>query len=402
MTMSEKGIEAKMPSVMIDQASPIDPIPLAIRNIESNDFRIYFYCPPTNVASGGVSVIFRQARILKESGFNTSIIYEPRIDNRASYVASQKENKKVAIHEKFNTAWLGKEAEGTEVKAIGNGDIRFNDGTAINATQLAVKREDFAVIPEGFSNVMEQFSGIHCKKIILAQSWYFILASLEIGQTWQQFGIKDVISVSQGITEYIQAIMPGLNIKNVTQSIDRQVFRKYAATEKLPKIAFMPGRTQDAVIKTYSVIKTFRCFYPGAREIRFDELNGLSKTEFAERLGTSALCLYTDEIAGFGTLPLEAMAVGTPVVGWTPPGGMEYVTADNGFWAPNGDVFALARQLGNAVEKMLAGELDSPSIHEQHEKTLAKYAPDVEKRLLVSAVNEFKHERMIELRGFNK
>ena len=400
--MSKKNIESTLPQVATNNVKLIDPIDLAIRNIESNDCKIYFYCPPTNVASGGVSVIFRQARVLKDAGFNTSIIYEPRIDSRASYLGSQKEKKKVAIHEKFNTAWLGKDAEGIEVTAIGDGDIRFNDGTIIRASQLVVNREDFAVIPEGFSNVMEQFSGIHCKKIILAQSWYFILASLDIGQTWQQFGIKDVISVSQGITEYIQTIMSGLNIKNVTQSIDRQVFRKYGTTEKLPKIAFMPGRTQDAVIKTYSVIKAFHCIYPDAQGIRFDELNGLSKTEFAERLGTSALCLYTDEIAGFGTLPLEAMAVGTPVVGWTPLGSKEYVTAENGFWAPNGDVFALARQLGKAVERLRAGELDSPLIHEQHEKTLAKYSPDIERSLLQSAFNEFKRDRIIELRELKK
>lgn len=397
--MSERTFEKEKTDLTVAHNSFLDKL---IASMESNNFKIYFYCPPTSVASGGVSVIFRQANILKEAGFNVAIIYEPSIDNRASYRESQKHKQQIVIHENFNTGWLGKDAGGIEPRAIGDGDIRFSDGTAIRAAQLVVSPEDIALIPEGFPNVMEKFSSIVCKKIVLAQSWYFILASLQIGQNWQQFGITDVISISSGITEHINAIMPGLNIKNVTQSIDRKVFRKYSAAEKQPKIAFMPGRTQDAVIKTYSVIKAFYCFYPQFKSVRFDELNGLSKAQFAERLGTSTLCLYTDEIAGFGTMPLEAMSVGTHVVGWMPPGGKEYMTPDNGFWAPNGDVFQLAELLGKAVEKMIAGQLDSSELEKQYEMTLAKYTPEIEKNLVVKTFNEVRAERIQELQKLKK
>jgi glycosyltransferase involved in cell wall biosynthesis len=159
----------------------------------------------------------------------------------------------------------------------------------------------------------------------------------------------------------------------------------------------MPGRSQDAVIKTYNVIKTFYSFYPQFRWIRFDELKGLSKEEFAERLGTSALCLYTDEIAGFGTMPLEAMACGTHVVGWTPLGGKEYMNADNGFWASNGDIFQLAELLGIAVEKWLTGQLDSQEVLRQYDVTLDKYTSEIEKNSLLKIINEYKNERTQEL-----
>ncbi len=397
--MSERVFEKEKMDPAVVNNGLLDEL---IARIETNNFRIYFYCPPTNVASGGVAVIFKQAGILKEAGFNVAIIYEPNVDNRASNRESQKQQKQIVIHEKFNTGWLGKDADGIELKVIGDGDIWFNDGTLIRATQLVVNREDIAVIPEGFPNVMEKFAPIVCKKIVLAQSWYFILASLQIGQNWQQFGITDVISISRGITEHINAIMPGINIKNVSQSIDRKLFRKYSAAEKQPKIAFMPGRTQDAVIKTYSVIKAFYCFYPQFKSVRFDELNGLSKTQFAQRLGTSTLCLYTDEIAGFGTMPLEAMAVGTHVVGWMPPGGKEYMTPDNGFWAPNGDVFPLAELLGKAVEKMLAGQLDSPELEKHYEMTLAMYTAEAERNMVTKAFDEIHAERIQELQKLRR
>lgn len=397
--MSQKASEQTTQEPQIDHNKLIQQV---IDKIGSNDFKIYFYCPPMNVASGGVSVIFKQSKILKDAGFKTSIIYEPRIDNKASYEESQKLRKQIAIYEKFDTSWLGKEADGADLIILGEGEIRFRDGSVQKANQLTVNPEDMVIIPEGFPNVMEKFAQIACKKIVLAQSWYYILNSMQIGQKWQQFGIMDVMSISTGISEYINAIMPGMRIKNINQSIDRGVFSKRSVTDKFPKIAFMPGRSQDAIIKTYNVIKTFYAFYPQFRWIRFDELKGLSKEEFAERLGSSSLCLYTDEIAGFGTMPLEAMAMGTHVVGWTPLGGKEYMNADNGFWASNGDIFQLAELLGIAVEKMITGQLDSEEIQNQYEITLSKYTEETEKNNLIRTFNEYKNERINELQSIKQ
>lgn len=392
--MSQETIEKEVKKEAPDHIKILNDV---IDKVSSNNFKIYYYCPPMNVASGGVSVIFKQVKILKQNGFSSAIFYEPRIDNKASYEESQKARKQINIYEKFDTSWLGSEAQDVELNILGEGEIKFNDGTSTQAKQLVVNPEDFVIIPEGFPNVMEKFSQIACKKIVLAQSWYYILNSMQIGQKWQQFGIQDVLSISNGISEYIKAIMPGLNIKNCTQSIDRNLFKKYPITEKFPKIAFMPGRSQDAVIKTYNVIKTFYSFYPQFRWVRFDELKGLSKEEFADRLGTSSICLYTDEIAGFGTMPLEAMACGTHVVGWTPLGGKEYMNADNGFWASNGDIFQLAELLGIAVEKLLTGQLDSDEVQRQYDITLDKYTQEIEINSLIKNINEYKNERITEL-----
>lgn len=221
--------------------------------------------------------------------------------------------------------------------------------------------------------------------------------SMNVGQKWQHFGIKDVISVSDGITEYLNAVMPGLSIKQYSQSIDRTLFKPVDMVDKNPVIAYMPGRTQDALIKTSNVIKTFYSFFPHLSWIRFDELKGLSKEDYAERLGAASICLYTDEIAGFGTMPLEAMAMGTHVVGWTPLGGKEYMEKTNGFWAQNGDIFQLAELLGMAVERWLASKLDTESVVAEYEKTLEKYAPEKEKESLINIINEYKNERIAEL-----
>lgn len=372
-----------------------------INNIEQNNFKIYFYCPAMNTPSGGIGVLFKQAKLLHDNGYKVTIVYEPRVDNKASYVESNKKGKKVEIFERFNPIWLGSTLDGLTIKALGEGVIKFGDNTTEKCEKLMVNAEDFFVIPEGFPNVMQNFMSIPCKKIVLAQSWYYILNSMSSNQNWHQFGIKDVISVSDGITQYLNTIMPGLNIKQFSPSIDRKIFKPKHFTQKYPKIAFMPGRTQDAVLKTFNVIKTFQCFFPQYKWLRFDELKGLEKEEFAERLAESAFVLYTDEIAGFGTLPLEAMACGTHVVGWTPLGGKEYMNKDNGFWAVNGDIFQLAELLGTAVDKYLTGMLDSELVAESYERTLSPYTPEREEQTILTIYKQYVDERITELKQLN-
>lgn len=391
--MSETQVKTEE-EVKVEHNQFIDEV---IKNVSTKNFKIYFYCPPMNVASGGISVLFKNAQILKEAGYNTVMVYEPRLDNKATYDASNKAKKRIDVFEKFTPTWLGNLADNIELKPLGDGEILFNDGSKVQSYPLTLSPEDFFLIPEGFPNMMEKIAQMPCKKIIIAQSWYYILNSMGPFQKWQHFGIKDVISVSDGITEYLNAIMPGLSIKQYSQSIDRNLFKKVDSMDKNPVIAFMAGRTADAVMKTSNVIKTFYSFFPHLAWVRFDELKGLSKEEYAERLGAASICLYTDEIAGFGTMPLEAMAMGTHVVGWTPLGGKEYMEKTNGFWAQNGDIFQLAELLGMAVEKLLTGKLDSDSVIAEYEKTMERYAPEKEKESLINIINEYKNERIAEL-----
>ena len=404
--MAEETLTQETPIKEISQIPIITEDPNLVHNkfiddilskLNNNTFKIYIYVPPMNIASGGVSVLFKNAHILKDAGYDVSMVYEPRADQKASYDASMKAKKRLDVFEPFKPTWLGDLALNIKMQCLGEGEIKFNDGTSEKCTPLTVSPEDFLIIPEGFPNIMEKTSKMPCKRIILAQSWYYILNSMNMGQKWQHFGIKDVISVSDGITQYVNAIMPGLTIKQYSQSVDRKIFKPVDMTSKNPVIVFSPGRTADAVQKTYNVIKTFYSFFPHLAWIRVDELKGLSREDYAERLGAAGICLYTDEIAGFGTMPLEAMAMGTHVVGWTPLGGKEYMKADNGFWANNGDIFQLAELLGTAVERWLSGKMDTDEIQAEYENTLSRYTEEKESVDFVNIISEYKNERIAEL-----
>ena len=375
-------------------------IDLTIKKIQDNEFNIFFYAPAMNTPSGGIGVLLKTAKNLKDSGHNVKIVYEPVLNQKASYEASVAEKKQVDVYDRFNPTWVDFSLDGVEIFPLGDKELSFTDGTKIKCQNLNVSPEDFLIIPEGFPNVMEKTMQVSCKRIVLAQSWFYILLAMNPGQKWQHFGIQDVISVSDAITEYLHSAMPGLKIKNFKQGINRKTFKapKKLST-KFPMVAFTGSRGSENQMKTQSIIKNFYAFYPHLKWVRFVGLSGMDKEQFSERLASCAFLLYTDDIAGFGTLPLEAMASGTHVVGWAPFGGKEYITTENGFWATNGDIFQTAELLGVAIDKWLAGELDAPAVQESYEKTLAPYTEEGEKEQILNIINQYKNERINELEG---
>jgi len=386
----------------------------AIEQIKSDKFTISFYCPPMNAPSGGVAVLIRLANELSKKGLNVNMIYEPRLDQRASQEASMKAKKEVRLFERFNPTWLDFDISNLNFVVLGDKPTlkkgekppTFSDGTEVNFQTFKVNPEDILIIPEGFPDIMQKTAQISCKRIVLAQSWFYVLNAMEPGQKWQHFGIKDVISVSDAITEYLDAIMPGLNIKRLHQGIDRKTFiTPKKVSDKYPMVAFTGSRGPENKLKTLNIIKTFYAFYPQFRWVRFVELKDLERKEFGERLANCAFLLYTDDIAGFGTLPLEAMACGTHVIGWAAHGGKEYMKSDNeatgtlgnGFWTNNGDIFQTAELLGVAMEKWVNGDMDIPEISKTYEETLKDYTVEGESAQIIELINEYKNERINEL-----
>lgn len=376
-----------------------------VSKLEKKDFSIYIYCPAMSNPSGGISVLFKHAKVLKDAGYNVQVVYEPQQNSKASIEATQKAKlkgatKPVIIFDKFNPSWLGSIKDEISMRPLAEGELIYADGTTEKVDSLMMNPEDIMVIPEGFPNIMENTAQLPCKRVVLAQSWYYILSGMKVGQKWQHFGIKDVISVSDGITEYINTIMPGLTVRNYKQSIDRELFNiPEKLSDKAPMISYMPGRGPESQMKTNNVIRTFYEFYPHYRWIRFAPLQGLSKEDFANQVKTSAFVLYTDEVAGFGTLPLEAMASGTHVIGWTPFGSKEYINENNGFWAVNGDVFQLAELIGLALDRYFNGLLDSEEIAEVYEKTISEYTNEKEVESVLNIYKEITNERIEEYRN---
>ena len=105
-----------------------------VSKLEKSENTIYIYCPAMSSPSGGISVLFQHAKILKDAGKSVTIVYEPQQNNQASLEATKKARLKgakepVIIFDKFNPSWLGSLKEDIGMRCLAEGELTYSDGT---------------------------------------------------------------------------------------------------------------------------------------------------------------------------------------------------------------------------------------------------------------------------------
>lgn len=281
-----------------------------IEKIESKDFGFYFFTLDTKGnPTAGIANVYEHVKVLIELGYKAYILHE--------------KNDYYGVGE-----WLGEEYASLPHLSIEEQNLNL---TAI----------DYIIIPEIFSNVMEQVKGFPCKKIVLLQAYNYALELLKIGQRWDiDFGFRDVITTSETQANYVKNLFPSIKTHIIPPSIPSY----FKPTDKLQKpVVSIFTRDQSDALR---IIKAFYLENPMYRWLTFRELRGLPRESFAEILRESCLAVWVDDVAGFGTFPLEAMESNVPVIGKIPnliPEWMEDKTGpteqinlkDNGVWTNN-------------------------------------------------------------------
>jgi hypothetical protein len=283
-----------------------------ISKLENKEFSLYFFTLDTKGnPTAGISNIYEQVKILTELGYNAHILHE-----KDDYKLNGDENGSGL------TDWLGLEY----------GKLSH---VSIESKKLNVRPEDFIIIPEIFSNVMNQVKDFPCKKVVLAQSYSYALELLPMGTSWTSYGFNDVITTSNRQAEHLVSLFPGMNTHIIPVSISDQF--KDSEMPKLPVVAIHTRDSADAG----KIIKMFYLKNPMFKWISFKELKGLRKEVFAEELRTSCLSVWVDDVAGFGTFPLESIKSNTPVIGKIPEMTPEWMETEkdgslyinnNGLW----------------------------------------------------------------------
>lgn len=286
-----------------------------IEKLESKDFSIYFFTLDTKGNPvAGVANIYEHVKVLNNLGYKAYILHE-----KNDYKTFGDENQNGLAD------WLGEEYGNLPHVSIESG--------ALNVTP-----QDFLIIPEAFSSLMQQkeVRSLPCKKIVLSQSPEYIFELLPLGRRWTDFGFNDVITTSNKQADYLKTLFPMINTHVVPVSIPS--YFKPSTKPKSPIVA-IHSRNQSDVSK---ITKAFYLQYPIYKWLTFKELRGLSKKQFANELSKSCLAVWVDDVAGFGTFPIEAIECGTPVIGKIPntiPEWMEEIDSDgqaalnyNGLW----------------------------------------------------------------------
>lgn len=261
-----------------------------LQNLTDKTFNLYFFTLDTKGnPTAGIANIYEHVKLLNELGYNASILHEKN-DYK---LRGNEEGQGIA-------EWLGEEY--AQLPHV-----------SIEGQQLNVGPADFIIIPEIFSNIMDQVKGFPCRKIVMAQSYDYLLELLPIGKRWNvDYGFNDVITTSVKQAQYLSTLFPSINLHLVPVSIPS--YFKPSEKPKIPVVALHTRNQSDAS----KIAKAFYLQYPMYKWITFKELRGLPRQEFAEELSKSCLAVWVDDTAGFGTFPLEAFETDTTVIGKIP------------------------------------------------------------------------------------
>lgn len=282
----------------------LEKIKESLDKITNKTSKFLFCVPDSQNPNASIYEIYFHATVVKNMGYEVLILVE-----KGDYVIP---------------SWIEKEL--TNFKHI-----------AMEDPKLTVGPEDVMIIPEVYSNVMEQTKNLPCVRIGLLQSVDYMMNALIPGTDWKSFGINDVITTSTTMKEWVETFYGKnkFNIKTYNVGIP-----EYFEPSKLPQkpIVSVVGRNANEISK---LVKLFFSRYPQYSWVTFDPMLTKSKppqqmrrVDFAKRLQGNFAAVWVDRIASFGTFPLECMKSGVIPICLKPDITPEYLLERN----ENGEV----------------------------------------------------------------
>lgn len=329
----------------------------SIEIIEGKKNKIYFLTYDTKgYARASVKHIYDIALTLKENGYDSKILVEDKTYGGVS-------------------DWLGNKYDSLEVLSI------KEDG-------VQIKFEDILVVPELYSNALQQLSGIKCTKVMLVQQKEYVFESLPIGSKWFDFGFDSAITTTQSSKNYITELFPETFTYIIPPIID-DVFMK----SDIPLKPYVAIFCRDRVINR-KIISEFYLKYPQLRWITFKDMINQSYEEFANNLKECMVSVWVDDESTFGTFPLESMKCGVPVVGKIPKTEPDWLS-ENGMWTY--DESKLVEILSTYVLAFIDGIELKPEVIDKMKETLVPYDSLTTKNVIVSTFNSLNKIKVSQL-----
>lgn len=339
----------------------IEKIKISLDKIVNKKSKFLFIVPESQSPVASVYEIYFHATVVKNMGFEVIMMIE-----KGDYVIPN---------------WIEKEL--TDFKHIPMSDPK-----------LTVGPEDIMIIPEVFTNVMEQTKNLPCVRVGLLQSVDYMINSLIPGTDWSSFGVHDVITTSTTLKEWIETFYGNdkFNIRTYNIGIP-EYFERSSAPQK-PIISVI-GRNANEISK---FVKLFFAKFPQYNWVTFDPMVTKSKppqpmrrVDFARRLQGNFAAIWIDRISSFGTFPLECMKSGVIPICLKPDIMPEYMIErdengvgvkaieNGGIWTEN--YYDLPVLAGDVLIKFLDDSI-TPEFYDKMEAVASKYnQKDSETRL---------------------
>ncbi len=291
--------------------------------------RIVLLCPPADKINGGVKYIFRMAEALRADGHD-AVIFE-KTGTRPAWFAS--------------TAPI-----------IGGDNLQ----PAANET---------LVLPEDQPDTLRLLAEWPQRKIIYCQNHFYAALGAQGAHSFADFGVRDILCSSRAIMNYCELRHPGTRTHYVPCAVDPAMFKP---AEKTRMVALVPRKRP---VEAMFIQDMLTALAPAWRNMEWLSLHQSSEAEIAAGFGRAAIFLSLSRLDGFGLTPVEAMASGCVVAGFTGIGGSDYANAQNGFWAGEDDFPACGKALESALALWTAGGQALQDYHAAAQATADLYTP---------------------------
>ena len=343
-----------------------------IEKLDNKDFSLYFFTLDTKGnPTAAIANIYEHVKLLTELGYKATILHEKndyklRGDDTSSGLAD----------------WLGEE-------------YALLPHASIESQGLNIAPTDFIIIPEIFASVMDQIKTFPCRKIVLSQSYDYLLELLPIGKRWDiDYGFNHIITTSVKQANYLRTLFPFAKSYIIPVSIPS--YFKPSNKPQIPIVAILTRNQGDAA----KIAKAFYLQFPIYKWLTFKEFRGMPRVQFAEELSKCCLAVWVDDSSGFGTFPLEAMESGVSVIGKIPnlvPEWMETVDVsgtptikNNGIWTntPLNIPELIATYMKVWLEDAIPTELT-----DRIKESTGQYTPEKQKEILAAVYAQLVDER---------
>jgi len=359
--------ETRQEQIQAAEVEKIDKIKSSIEKLKNNQSKFLFFIAGTPNPAASVYEIYFHATVMKNAGYDVKML----TDSPQYQIPD----------------WIEKELT----------DIPHE---SMEQSRLTVSPEDVLVIPEIFSNVMEQTKNLPSIRVGLLQSADYMLNGLMPGVDWKSFGVEKIVTTSNNLKDIVEEFFgKTYDIKVYNPGIPD--YFKYNGELKRPVVSIV-GRNSNEIAK---VVKLFYAKFPQFSWITFDSMFTESKPpqpmrrkDYADRLKKNFAGVWVDRIASLGTFPLECMKAGTVPVALVPDIQPEYLLDDEGNPKENigvwtNDIYAIPLLIGDIITKFLDDTI-SDEITEEMAKVVENYDPKDAGEQLQAIYQGFLDERL--------
>jgi len=255
----------------------------------------------------------------------------------------------------------------------------------IRGASVELNIDDILVVPEFYSNVLEQLANMKCVKVMLIQQKDYIFDTLPIGSKWSDFGFDKVITTTEAAKKYILDIFP----ESLVFVIPPLIGDNFTSYEK-PIKPYIAISCRDRNVHK-RLVSEFYLKFPQLRWITFRDMVQMTYIDFAETLKQCFVSVWVDNESTFGTFPLESMKCGVPVIGKIPDTEPDWLD-ENGMWTY--DLNKMVEILGTFTLSWLEGIELTDEVKTKMKDTLLPYDKTITENAIVSIFNSLRNKRV--------